>query len=55
MSKERWEKLEGSFSLDNMPKQVVFFIEGPSPGQDLLIDSVKVYCSSLRHSSVHNS
>lgn len=50
-SKERWEKLEGSFTLDRMPKRVVFFIEGPPAGRDLLIDSVRVYCSSMRHSS----
>lgn len=51
VSKEQWEKLEGTFTLDKVPKRVVLFIEGPSAGQDLLVDSVKVNCSSLRHSS----
>lgn len=32
--------LEGSFSLSTMPDQVVFYLEGPSPGSDLLIKSV---------------
>ncbi|PKA49691.1 hypothetical protein AXF42_Ash004232 [Apostasia shenzhenica] len=42
-SKERWEKLEGSFTLTSMPKRVIFFLEGPPPGHDLLIDSVAVF------------
>ncbi|XP_020257936.1 uncharacterized protein LOC109834338 isoform X2 [Asparagus officinalis] len=50
VSKEQWEKLEGSFFLESMPTRVVFFIEGPPPGKDLLIDSVKVFHSGLRHS-----
>ncbi|KAJ4762612.1 glycosyl hydrolase family 10 protein / carbohydrate-binding domain-containing protein [Rhynchospora pubera] len=41
-SKEDWVKLEGSFSLQNLLKRVVFFLEGPPPGIDLLIDSVTV-------------
>ncbi|KAF8404805.1 hypothetical protein HHK36_009695 [Tetracentron sinense] len=44
---ERWEKLEGTFSLSTMPYQVVFYLEGPNPGVDLLIKSVVVSCSSL--------
>lgn len=32
--------LEGSFSLSTMPDQVIFYLEGPSPGSDLLIKSV---------------
>ncbi|EEF52212.1 hydrolase, hydrolyzing O-glycosyl compounds, putative [Ricinus communis] len=46
VSKERWEKLEGTFSLSTMPNRVVFYLEGPSPGVDLLIDSVIITCSS---------
>ncbi|KAH7665000.1 Endo-1,4-beta-xylanase protein [Dioscorea alata] len=46
VSKERWETLEGSFTLKSIPKQVVFFLEGPSPGVDLLIDSVEVSCNN---------
>ncbi|XP_050238693.1 endo-1,4-beta-xylanase 1-like [Mercurialis annua] len=45
-SKERWEKLEGRFSLSTMPNRVVFYLEGPLPGVDLLIDSVVITCSS---------
>ncbi|KAF6159697.1 hypothetical protein GIB67_029955 [Kingdonia uniflora] len=45
-SKERWEKLEGTFSLETIPGRVIFYLEGPSPGLDLLIDSVEVSCSS---------
>ncbi|XP_044964455.1 endo-1,4-beta-xylanase 1-like isoform X2 [Hordeum vulgare subsp. vulgare] len=41
-SKEKWEKLEGSFSLTNMPKCVVFYLEGPPAGADLIIDSVTI-------------
>ncbi|KAL2521321.1 glycosyl hydrolase family 10 protein/carbohydrate-binding domain-containing protein [Forsythia ovata] len=46
-SMERWEKVEGTFSLSTMPDRVVFYLEGPSPGVDLLIRSVLVSCSSL--------
>ncbi|KAA8528423.1 hypothetical protein F0562_035778 [Nyssa sinensis] len=46
VSKEQWEKLEGTFSLSSMPVQVVFYLEGPSPGVDLLISSVVVSCAS---------
>lgn len=56
MSKERWETLEGSFTLKNIPKQVVFFLEGPSPGVDLLIDSMEVSCNNdmNRHQVFNN-
>ncbi|XP_015059375.1 endo-1,4-beta-xylanase 1-like [Solanum pennellii] len=37
---EGWHMLEGSFSLSTMPDQVIFYLEGPSPGSDLLIKSV---------------
>ncbi|XP_030537816.1 endo-1,4-beta-xylanase 1-like isoform X5 [Rhodamnia argentea] len=46
VSKERWDKVEGSFSLSSMPNQVVFYLEGPSPGIDLLIKSVVITCPS---------
>ncbi|XP_015575450.2 endo-1,4-beta-xylanase 1-like [Ricinus communis] len=51
VSKERWEKLEGTFSLSTMPNRVVFYLEGPSPGVDLLIDSVIITCSSQSESN----
>ena len=44
-SKEKWEQLEGSFSLTNMPKRVVFYLEGPPAGVDLIIDFVTITCS----------
>ncbi|CAK9173888.1 unnamed protein product [Ilex paraguariensis] len=46
VSKDQWQKLEGKFSLSTMPDRVVFYLEGPSPGVDLLIESVVVTCSS---------
>ncbi|GAB4852433.1 Glycoside hydrolase, 10 [Ancistrocladus abbreviatus] len=46
VSKGRWEVLEGTFTLPAMPNRVVFYLEGPSPGVDLLIKSVAVSCSS---------
>uniref|UniRef100_A0A1D1YIL8 Endo-1,4-beta-xylanase A n=1 Tax=Anthurium amnicola TaxID=1678845 RepID=A0A1D1YIL8_9ARAE len=47
-SKEQWVELEGSFLLMKMPKRVVFFLEGPPPGVDVLIDSVTIASSSLK-------
>ncbi|PKI55577.1 hypothetical protein CRG98_024025 [Punica granatum] len=46
VSEKRWEILEGNFSLSTTPKRVVFYLEGPSPGIDLLIKSVVISCSS---------
>jgi hypothetical protein len=51
-SKEKWNKLEGSFSLTNMPKNVVFYLEGPPAGVDLVIDSVTVACSRHKQPKV---
>lgn len=45
MLKAKWEKLEGTFSLSTMPDRVVFYLEGPSPGIDLLIQSVEITCA----------
>lgn len=47
VSKEKWAKLEGTFSLSTMPERAVFYLEGPSPGVNLLIDSVAITSSSL--------
>ncbi|KAJ8561389.1 hypothetical protein K7X08_027579 [Anisodus acutangulus] len=44
VTKEVWQMLEGSFSLSTMPDQLVFYLEGPSPGSDLLIKSVIITC-----------
>ncbi|KAL4181317.1 hypothetical protein AMTRI_Chr12g270610 [Amborella trichopoda] len=46
VSKERWEKLEGPFSLVTVPERLVFYLEGPNPGIDMLIDSVKISCTA---------
>jgi hypothetical protein len=51
-SKDKWVKLEGSFSLSNMPKHVVFYLEGPPAGVDLIIDSVTITCSRHKESKV---
>lgn len=58
MSKERWENLEGTFLLSTMPDRVVFYLEGPSPGVDLLIESVIVASVSpdvslMTHTHIH--
>ncbi|KAI3462357.1 hypothetical protein Pfo_019020 [Paulownia fortunei] len=45
-SMECWEKVEGTFSLSTMPQRVIFYLEGPSPGIDLLIRSVVLSCHS---------
>ncbi|KAL6639183.1 hypothetical protein ACP70R_022913 [Stipagrostis hirtigluma subsp. patula] len=49
-SKQKWEKLEGTFSLPNMPKHVVFYLEGPPAGVDLIVDSVTITCSRHKQS-----
>ncbi|XP_017698435.2 endo-1,4-beta-xylanase 1-like isoform X3 [Phoenix dactylifera] len=54
VAKDRWEKLEGSFSLTSMPKHAVFYLEGPPPGVDLLIDSVTVSCEEKSPRCVTN-
>ncbi|KAH0683853.1 hypothetical protein KY289_021605 [Solanum tuberosum] len=46
VSNECWEMLEGSFSLSTMPDPVIFFLEGPPAGTDLLIKSVVISCPS---------
>ncbi|KAL7090524.1 hypothetical protein ACP275_12G046300 [Erythranthe tilingii] len=46
-STENWEKVEGTFSLSAMPRRVVFYVEGPSPGVDLLVKSVVISCISF--------
>lgn len=48
VSRERWEKLEGAFSLKSLPDRLVFYLEGPSPGVDLLVDSVVISSTSSK-------
>ncbi|KAL8473109.1 hypothetical protein ACS0TY_030083 [Phlomoides rotata] len=45
-SKERWEKIEGTFCLSTMPSRVIFYVEGPLPEFDLHISSVEIFCAS---------
>ncbi|KAB2627729.1 hypothetical protein D8674_032524 [Pyrus ussuriensis x Pyrus communis] len=44
VSKGRWGNLDGKFSLSTKPDRVVFYLEGPSVGVDLIIKSVLI-CS----------
>lgn len=45
-SNDKWETLEGTFVLSTIPDSVVFYLEGPNPGADLLVKSVIISCSS---------
>ena len=51
--KGSWEKLEGTFSLSTMPDRVIFYLEGPAPGVDLLIQSVEITCFSPNDNEYH--
>lgn len=52
VSNGRWETLDGKFSLSTMPDRVVFYLEGPSPGVDILIKSVVISSSSPKECQV---
>ncbi|KAI0522474.1 hypothetical protein KFK09_004853 [Dendrobium nobile] len=43
VTKESWEKLEGSFTLTSLPSRAIFYLEGPPPGVDILINSVIIF------------
>ncbi|KAI3685921.1 hypothetical protein L1987_79590 [Smallanthus sonchifolius] len=45
-SKVRWENLEGTFVLSDKPHpdRVVFYLEGPDPGVNLLVQHVLLSC-----------
>ncbi|VYS45587.1 unnamed protein product [Arabidopsis thaliana] len=45
-SKDIWKTLEGTFEVSGRPDRVVFFLEGPPPGIDLLVKSVTIHCES---------
>ncbi|XP_058217198.1 endo-1,4-beta-xylanase 1-like isoform X3 [Rhododendron vialii] len=47
VSKDKWETLEGKFQLSTLPDRVIFYLEGPSPGIDLLIESIVISCPSM--------
>ncbi|KAK7377020.1 hypothetical protein VNO80_02440 [Phaseolus coccineus] len=51
VNKDSWQKLEGTFSLSTMPDRVVFYLEGPAPGVDLLIRSVEINCSTPKNNT----
>ncbi|KAL8145360.1 endo-1,4-beta-xylanase 1-like isoform X1 [Apium graveolens] len=55
VGKERWENLEGTFSLSTMPNRVVFYLEGPSPGIDLHIKSVVISCTKPGNVSINGT
>ncbi|KVI06779.1 Carbohydrate-binding, CenC-like protein [Cynara cardunculus var. scolymus] len=44
VSRDKWENLEGTFVLSDKPDRLVFYLEGPAPGINLLIESVLVLC-----------
>ncbi|XP_047325413.1 endo-1,4-beta-xylanase 3-like isoform X2 [Impatiens glandulifera] len=48
-------KLEGTFTLENLPDRIVFYIEGPSPGIDLHIKSVVISCPTASDFDVKKS
>ncbi|CAL0323710.1 unnamed protein product [Lupinus luteus] len=43
--KDSWEKLEGTFSLSTVADRVIFYLEGPASGVDLLIRFVEIHSS----------
>lgn len=45
-SKDIWKTLEGTFVFSGRPDRVVFFLEGPPPGVDLLIKSISIDCEN---------
>lgn len=46
-SREKWEKLEGTFSLNSMPCRAISYLEGPLPGLDLLIDRGHIWSAII--------
>ncbi|XP_028549280.1 endo-1,4-beta-xylanase 3-like [Dendrobium catenatum] len=49
VTKESWEKLEGSFTLTSLPSRAIFYLEGPPPGVDILINSVIILPTSSEY------
>ncbi|KAJ7554029.1 hypothetical protein O6H91_06G123100 [Diphasiastrum complanatum] len=41
-SKKEWVKLQGTLLVRKVPENVIFYLEGPPPGVDLLVDSVQI-------------
>lgn len=52
VSKDQWATLEGKFQLSTLPDRIVFYLEGPSPGVDLLIESIVISCPHTIKSEV---
>lgn len=44
--------MDGTFSLSTVPKRVVFYIEGPPPGVEILVKSVVIVFSSPTENEV---
>ena len=44
VSNGQLETLEGTFLLSTLSDRLVFYLEGPSPGVDLLIEFVTISC-----------
>nr|GEV10846.1 glycosyl hydrolase family 10 protein / carbohydrate-binding domain-containing protein [Tanacetum cinerariifolium] len=44
VSNDKWANLEGTFVLSDKSDRIVFYIEGPAPGVNILIESVCVLC-----------
>ncbi|KAI0510867.1 hypothetical protein KFK09_011477 [Dendrobium nobile] len=49
VTKESWEKLEGSFTLTSLPSRAIFYLEGPPPVVDILINSVIILPTSSEY------
>ncbi|KAK8580486.1 hypothetical protein V6N12_070755 [Hibiscus sabdariffa] len=54
VSKGKWEMVEGTFTLSTVPKRVIFYLEGPPPSVELLIDSVVISCSISSKSEAYS-
>ncbi|KAK8642631.1 hypothetical protein V6N13_011968 [Hibiscus sabdariffa] len=52
VSKGKWEMVVGSFSLSTVPKRVIFYLEGPPPGDELIINSVVISCFNSSKSEI---
>ncbi|KAI3523927.1 hypothetical protein L1887_02446 [Cichorium endivia] len=52
ISNDTWGKLEGTFVLPEKHDQVVFYLEGPAHGVNLLIESLMVTCGTSHMVSI---
>ncbi|KAK8552071.1 hypothetical protein V6N12_040686 [Hibiscus sabdariffa] len=54
VSKGKWEMVRCSFSSSTVPKHVIFYLEGPPPGDQLIINSVVISCSNSSKSESYS-